>query len=220
MSNASRRTGRTAAKLVTINHMEIEILPFAAELKYLARTISFDKQHEVKIDARVATAWKIFMARRKELTNKTYTVNSRMKLFESTVGASILYGCEAWTLTKKLETKIMRTQRKMMRMIVGCPRRKISDDHPEPWVDWIRRATRRAEQCLQKLGLQEWTSTATQRKLNWAKRVATMENERWAFRCASWTPEWHNCRRQQGRPFKRWHESLGLGQDWLTTVSV
>eukprot|EP00973_Karenia_brevis_P030565 4215828-Karenia_brevis.AAC.1 len=61
----------------------------------------------------------------------------------------MLYGCEAWTLTQNLEARIRRTQRKMLRMILGSGRRKmISEDGcetVETWVDWVQRTTHRAE---------------------------------------------------------------------------
>ena len=36
----------------------------------------------------------------------------------------MLYGCEAWTLTKDLTTTLKRTQRKMLRLVLNTPRRR------------------------------------------------------------------------------------------------
>ena len=114
MSNTSRRRGRTASTTACVNTMQVEILPYSGVNKYLGRNVSFDKPHETEINARVAAAWRKFMANKDELTNAKYSLNRRLGLFESIVGATMLYGCASWTLTKKLESQIQRTQRKML----------------------------------------------------------------------------------------------------------
>ena len=86
-----------------------------SELSALAKHPSFP--------ARVA--WKTFFTHRAELTSKHYSLHNRLRLFDATVTPAFLYGSAAWTLTKQLEVTIRRTQRKMLRMILGSGRRTI-----------------------------------------------------------------------------------------------
>ena len=86
-----------------------------------------------------------------ELTSKKYSLNARLKLFESTVSSTMLYGCATWTLNGDLTNRVRRPQRRMLRMVLGSGRRKIvqqSTTPPgqtsntveivfEPWVDWV-----------------------------------------------------------------------------------
>ena len=64
------------------------------------------------------------MLHRDELTSKRYTINTRLKLFESVVTTTLLYGCASWTVTRSLETRLKTTQRKMPQMIIGAGRRR------------------------------------------------------------------------------------------------
>ena len=122
------------------------------------------------------------MTTRQELVSKTYSLNDRLRLFDATVSPTLLYGCEAWTLIKEHEDRLQSTQRKMLRMILGSGRQRIiaetcadsvdvdSDAHEslciapdmgnaevlEPWTEWIKRVTHRAEDQLEKLNIQSW----------------------------------------------------------------
>ena len=46
LSNTTRHTGRPKDSTVTINNMEIQILPREGSLKYLGRMIGFENIHE------------------------------------------------------------------------------------------------------------------------------------------------------------------------------
>ena len=83
------------------------------------------------------------MRYKQELTNKHYPLSSRIRLFESVVTPTTLYGCPAWTLTKELEFTLQRTQRKMLRMILGAGRRRLTQQTTpkEPTTDEEATAT-------------------------------------------------------------------------------
>ena len=69
------------------------------------------------------------MQHKQELTSKTYSLNSRLKLFEAVITPTVLYGAGAWTLNKQAESILLRTQRRMLRMILGAGRRKFFNSH-------------------------------------------------------------------------------------------
>ena len=104
--------------------MNIEILPRTEATKYLGRKVSFDQYNQTEIDNRIAAAWKKFWSLKSELTSKRYSLHDRLRLFEGTVTPTFLYGSATWTITRQIASKIQRTQRRMLRMILGVPRRQ------------------------------------------------------------------------------------------------
>ena len=151
------------------------------------------------------------MMLKQELTGKTYSLQNRLRLFQSTVGATLLYGAEAWALTRQMEKKVLRLQRRMLRMILGHGRRKLGpdDDELEPWVDWLKRTTREAEKKLKEIGVETWTVTYRRRKWKWASHVANMSAGRPAYATAAWNAEFTSEKgRQVGHPSTRWSDSI------------
>ena len=104
--------------------MKIEVLDRQEHVKYLGSYISCEQRQEVELKHRLQAAWAKFTAHKQELTNKHYTLGQRLRLFNSTVTPTALYGSTGWTLTKDMEQDLCRTQRRMLRLILGS-RRKV-----------------------------------------------------------------------------------------------
>lgn len=124
MTNATRKSGRGNSQHVLVGDMQISILPFDGDLKYLGRKLCFQDSQEVEVQNRIRAGWAKFMSHRQELTSKSYTLNSRLRLFDAVVSPTVLYGAATWTLTKGHEHILQRTQRRMLRMILGSGRRR------------------------------------------------------------------------------------------------
>ena len=213
---------------------------------------------------RIATAWRKFHALKQELTGPRYSQSDRLRLFNGTITPTILYGCEAWTLTADLENRLRRTQRQMIRMIVRVPRRTTSTTGPqtesqandasasihddddnhcddddddsgcdvdsvppdptpaihddedttdnlEPWVEWIQRATHKAEETMAKLNINDWPTTVRQRKWQWVRKVSTTGEQEWTRQVIQWAPQLdpiYGARRRAGRPKSRWIDDI------------
>jgi hypothetical protein len=248
LSNQSVRGGRTTEQNVHINGMSIEILPYSSGTKYLGRLINFADFTQTELDNRISQAWKKFMVFKQELTNKQYSINDRIRLFDSTVSPTFLYGCAAWTLTKQMELKIKRTQRRMLRLVIGHGRRRVQvrtshasdsssaedlssdlegDEVLEPWVEWITRVTHEAEARLSKCNIEDWVTLCRRQKWQWGSKVANMSWERWAFQAARWQPSWRvKAKRPPGKPKLRWEDAIkqflvsqDIQKDWLDVAS-
>ena len=170
-------------------------------------------------------------------------------------------------MTKDMETQLQRTQRRMLRLIIGTPRRRQqqpqaqpqpqqqeqqqhrqrqqtiipptantsddestddvnsttsdtnlqqlmathNDDEHEPWPEFIKRATRIAEETTKQLNMQEWTTTYWKKQWKWANRIANQQQLRWSRLVAEWDPTTDNpqhAQRKQGRPQKRWDDDI------------
>jgi hypothetical protein len=192
--------------------MRIQIIPYSSSLKYLGKQITFAQSTGGEITHRINTAWRKFMSLKSELTSKQYSLNTRLKLFSSVVSATMLYGCAAWTLTNKLENLIRRTERRMLRMILGSGRRPINrgDDSRdvEPWEEWIRRTTHQAERRVAELNLDDWLTVHRRQKLEWARQLVTDDVDTWAFRALAWQPDEVKYQRAQARPRRRWQDEI------------
>jgi len=196
--------------MITVDDIEMELLPYDETVKYLGRVITFSDSSALEVEHRMGSAWRRFMSLKDELTNRRYSLNDRLKLFDSVVKATALYGCAAWTLTKELEAQSRTAQRRMLRMIVGCKRRLCTrdggDTEIEPWHVWCQRATAEAERQVEKLGLESWVATCRRRKFRWAGRLASSDNETWAFRTLMREPP--SAKRMQRRPRRRWLDDI------------
>ena len=112
--------------------MSIKILPSCGATKYLGRKLTFNDPHRTELENRISTAWRRFHMLKQELTGHRYSLRDRLRLFHGTVTPTVLYGCEAWTLTADLENRLRRTQRQMLRMILHAPRRKHNQENTPP----------------------------------------------------------------------------------------
>eukprot|EP00973_Karenia_brevis_P015987 2185971-Karenia_brevis.AAC.1 len=96
----------------------------------------------------------------------------------------------------------------------------MEEDTLEPWPEFIKRATRVAEQAVAKLKLDSWTLSYWRRKLAWASKLARQEASRWTIRVTKWRPEFDRrfiATRSQARPFLRWDDEI---QAALRTVTA
>ena len=229
--NDSKRSSHTARTPVDIRGNAVQVLPFAGSTKYLGRLFTFHDYHQTEIHNRMACAWRKFHLLRSELTNKHYPLKARLRLFNGTITPTVLYACTSWTLTDDLATTLHRTQRRMLRLIVGTPRRTSQPSHPnddsnhnhspngtthnnnglEPWCDFIQRATHVADAIMSKHNITSWTITYIHRKWKWAQRLAGLPDNRWCRLVTRWTPnttEQRPAYRKQGRPRKRWNDDI------------
>ena len=181
---------------------------------YLGRKLSLQDTHDTELRNRMAKGWGKFAIYRDELTNSYYSLRQRMRLFASVVQPSVLYGCVSWTMTKEREQLVRTTQRKMVRKIIGTKRTIETDERgipsTESYIDWIQRATRKAEQAMAKYGVPCWVEECHKRKHQWAGHVLRRSDGRWARQVLCWCPEGF---RIQGRPLTRWSDSLNKFYD-------
>ena len=127
-----------------------------------------------------------------------------MRLFDATVTSSVLYGSGCWAMTVERTRRLQTEERKMLRRIVQTPRRhfELADMsvEQESWVDWVTRATRRAEGLFRRAGYRSWGYQQRGRKRQLQSRIQQREDGRWSTKLLEWAPEGV---RVTGRPRKR-----------------
>lgn len=115
---------RHSTAFMEVAGMKIEVLPRDSSTMYLGRLLSVDNLHDEEIDHRLAKAWKSFFAHKGQLCNRSFRLRDRLRLFESVVTSTALYGSGCWTMTQSREIKLRTQQRKMLRWIVGAGRKQ------------------------------------------------------------------------------------------------
>jgi len=225
ITNRETRAGDT----LQVNNSAIEILRGDDCIKYLGRKLSMNRLHEDELTNRIRAAWATFTQHRQVLTNKSYPLKDRLRLFNATVSATVLYGCEAWTLRIDQQKRLRTTQRKIMRTILGSKRRVLeasgsgsstsggtvdslsSTELLEPWADFIRRTTHHVEDIMEATKIEDWLSSWRRRQWRFAGNVLRSQQHKWSHAAMLWNPLLHNekgAHRNCGRPCKRWDEDF------------
>ena len=125
LTSTGRTQERVTRRHIKIGDMRIEVLPRTASVKYLGRQITFGALHEDELDHRLRSGWAKFTQHKQELASKTYSLNDRLRFFDAVITPTVLYGAECWTMTKAMENMLQRTQRRMLRIMLGQGRRRL-----------------------------------------------------------------------------------------------
>jgi hypothetical protein len=206
LANKVNRRGKDARRDVLVDGMTVEVLSIDQSTEYLGRRLGFQDFHDSEIDHRIAKAWAKFHKFKSELCCKAIPIKDRLRLLDAVITPSVLYGSSCWTMTCDRERKLRSTQRRMLRLICQTWRMKECNGDAEAWVEWIRRATHKAEELMSIVGMESWITSQKRKKWRWAGHVARMTDDRWTVKSLLWMPEHAN--RRVGRPSRRWSDDI------------
>ncbi|GFO42822.1 craniofacial development protein 2 [Plakobranchus ocellatus] len=92
----------------------------AEKFKYLGTIISNDGKTNREISARTAQAKINFQKMKTILTNKHISMETRKRALQCYIEPVLMYGCEAWTISKQIQYKLEATEmwflRRMLRI--------------------------------------------------------------------------------------------------------
>ncbi|GFS22584.1 endonuclease-reverse transcriptase [Elysia marginata] len=116
-SDGNQSETRTSKCDIFINDA---ILKQQDKFKYLGTIITSDGRNNNEIAARIAQAKTNFQKMRAVLTNKHISIQTRKRVLRCYIEPILLYGCEAWTISKQIEAKLEATElwflRRMLRI--------------------------------------------------------------------------------------------------------
>ena len=156
------------------------------EMKYLGVVISADGRMENEVEARIGNATRMIgglsevVLKRIELSK-----NTKLKVVNTTMIPKLMYGCEAWSLSKKLQSRVQATQMRVMRRIEGVNK-----------IDRVRN-----EVIRERLGQEGILDLVTRRQEKWLTRLQEMNNDRTTKKVFIGDLEG---KRPRGRPPRRW----------------
>ena len=110
---------------ISVGDVQIGIIAENDKHKYLGRYLSgvFENRSTTEINHRLQCGWYKFGRRSSTLLNKNVSIKLRLKLFDSVVSPSLLFGLHVLPFSKSNMYKIMICQRKMIWKMVGWSRR-------------------------------------------------------------------------------------------------
>ncbi|GFO12710.1 endonuclease-reverse transcriptase [Plakobranchus ocellatus] len=91
------------------------------KFKYLGTIISNDGKTNREISARTAQAKIIFQKMKTILTNKYISIESRKRALQCYIEPVLMYGCEAWTISKQIQNKLEATEMWFLRRMLRIP---------------------------------------------------------------------------------------------------
>ena len=89
------------------------------KFKYLGVTISEEGGSGEAVRARVSAAWGKWRNLSGVISDKKMPRKSKMKLYMTVIRPVLLYGAECWTVGKKAEQILKKTEMRMLRTIKG-----------------------------------------------------------------------------------------------------
>ncbi len=143
--------------------IENQVIKQAENVIYLGQLISFQNQADKEINRRLAIAWNKFWSLRLILKGK-YPPAYRSQIFNSCVLPALTYGCQTWSLSKRLEQKLKSAQNSMKRAMLGI---KLKDKKS---IKSIKKKFWRSKNILQ---------LARRLKWDWAGHLSRLENNSW-----------------------------------------
>ena len=137
-----------------------EVLEQVERYKYLGSIVTQDGRCFEEIKTRTAIAKNAFNKIQALVTNRSISVSLRKRFIKAYVWSTLMYGCEAWTITKEMERKIEATELWLYRRML-----KIS---------WTERVSN--EIVLQRAGARrEMVKKIRQRQLRFLGHVMRLE---------------------------------------------
>ena len=141
--------------------------------------------------------------------NKSVSIKLRLKLFDSVVTPTALFGLSTLPMTTGQLQQLDATQRRMLRSIVGWVR--LAEDD---WAATMRRVNAKLERALAEYPLSSWTDALARRQFRVAGRFAGKPGA-WPLKAAQWDPAamndvWYQFvpHRSPGRPRQKWDDHL------------
>ena len=138
------------------------------------------------------------------MTNRNIDIRLWLRLVDSVITPTVLYGLTASLLTQYDFEQLGVAQRKMLRMIVGWS--KLPDDD---WADVYRRLKAKIHKATHKHEVRDWVEELSRRKLDLRHHLG--KRKFLTQRAAKWEPtkvtDEHlldTPRRNRGRPRARW----------------
>ena len=183
--------------------MEEEKIKQVTDYKYLGTNINKRNLQEKEIDSRISKYNRNVGMLYPLLRDKFVPRECKITVYNTILKPIIMYGCEAWSLTTKTESKIQAAEMRVLRLVKGVTRR-----------DRVRNVNIRGE-----LGVEPLLDTIERSRLRWYGHVKRMNQDMPANKYLEWKP---TGKRPVGRPRKRWVEGVekALGRRGMSLVEV
>jgi Reverse transcriptase (RNA-dependent DNA polymerase) len=182
-------------KPVQIGTEEVEGV---TEYVYLGQLVKMENDKTDEIRRRIAAGWGAF-AKYRDILKSKMPMCLKRKVYNQCIQPAMIYGCQTWAVTKRMQDRLKTTQRSMERAMIGVTKR----DHRTN--EWVRQQT----------GVQDIIVRIKQLKWQWAGHVARTIDNRWTRAVTEWLPL--DQKRKKARPKVRWEDDIKkyIGVTWM-----
>ena len=161
------------------------------QFKYLGTIISSDGKCHTEVKSRISQAKMTFHKMKHILTNINLSLETRKRVLKSYIEPILVYGCEAWTISRQVERTIEATEMWFIRRILRIPwtARETNEDvlteanHNRQLITNIRRRQAKFIGHIMRKG--ELERTVTTGKLN-GKRARGRQREKIMDNLSTW----------------------------------
>ena len=167
---------------IKINDQEIETVN---KFTYLGSIISDDGKLDLEINERIRKASYAYKKQAKVWSNSKVSVKTKMKIYNSTVISTLLYGAESWNITDAQSKRVNAFGMRCLRRILK--------------IKWQEHKTN--EEVLKITEQKDILSQIKKRRLNWYGHVKRMDPTRIPQRLLNWNPKGT---RTRGKQKQRW----------------
>ena len=164
---------------------------YVNEFKYLGTTIISKNETEKEIKTRITSGNKCYFSLINFLKKRSINRKTKIRMYTTVVRPIVTYGSEAWSLTQKLEDKLLVFENAILRRITG----PVFDAEINAW----RRRHNYELREITKVPL--ITNIVKANRLRWAGHTNRMEEERYPKVILNGGV---GGRRRRGRPRTRW----------------
>lgn len=187
--------GRHVGNLPQTKEVNGHLYKVVDKFKYLGTTINKNNSIEEEILIRLANANKSYFALNTIFKNKYLSRKSKIRILKTVILPVLLYGSEAWPLTKQIENKLQSFENKILRRIFG----PIRDEITGLW------RIRKNEDIWNLYNEPLVRETVRRNIMRWAGHVARVDQNRIIYRTLHLN---YNQPRKRGRPRKRWIDGV------------
>jgi len=181
---------KTSDPIVKVEGIQIENVE---SFTYLGSNFTFDLDGETEVKTRLARAYTALKSMDKIWKSSTIKLTTKMRVLNTTIFSTALYGCETWVYTAAIKRRILAFENKCYRKILRIRwTQKITNEE-------IFRRVDRSETILQK---------AMRRKLGLFGHIARMTDDRKLKTLVFGIMDGTN---KKGRPHREWREDI---EDW------
>lgn len=177
-------------------------ISYTDKFTYLGSMLCQDGGTGVDIQNRLNKARGAFMSLRPVWRSASYSTKTKLRIYQSCVLSTLLYGCECWRMTERDLSKLASFHTTSLRKILRIfwPQ-KISND-----------------QLLKQTKQEDIRTIVTRRRWRWIGHVLRKGNNNIARTAMRWTPEG---KRRRGRPKTTWRRTVEtelreLNYSWST----
>lgn len=166
-------------------------LEYMYSYRYLGKSIAFKNnkdEEEVERRINIIMSWKKFWSW-KEILKGSFPLHLKKTMMDTCILPTLLYGCQTWTYSTKIKTKLGTCQFAMERSILKRKIHKIRSEHIKTKTELI-----------------DAPKYALTRKWRWAGHLVRYTDRRWTLETTTW--EGPIGIRRKARPRSRWIEEI------------